>query len=113
MKINLVSIKCIYIVIILLILSCTSDSVSQKEKQTPNQEAIFTKEKIKEIVYPKDRTEITKRLEQKIADKNPLVIHAFVPLCDNENQGIVPVSKSLGDGLNLRTNLYWGALYGV
>ena len=113
MKINIFSIKCISIVIIFAILSCTPDSASPKEKQTPIHEAIFTKEKIKETVYPKDRTEILKRLEQKIEDKKPLIIHAFVPLCDNENQGIVPVSKSLGNGLNLRTNLYWGALYGV
>jgi len=40
-------------------------------------------------------------------------IHIFVALCDNENQGIVPVSKALGDGQNPKTNLYWGALYGV
>ncbi len=40
-------------------------------------------------------------------------IHVFVALCDNVNQGIVPVSKSLGNGQNPRTNLYWGALYGV
>ncbi|WP_394748419.1 hypothetical protein [Spongiimicrobium salis] len=40
-------------------------------------------------------------------------IHVFVALCDNLNQGIVPVSKTLGDGQNPRTNLYWGALYGV
>jgi hypothetical protein len=40
-------------------------------------------------------------------------IHVYVALCDNVNQGIVPVSKALGDGQNPRTNLYWGALYGV
>ena len=40
-------------------------------------------------------------------------IHVFVALCDNVNQGIVPVSKNLGNGQNPRTNLYWGALYGV
>ncbi|WP_046743077.1 hypothetical protein [Kordia zhangzhouensis] len=40
-------------------------------------------------------------------------IHVFVALCDNINQGIVPVSKSLGNGQNPQTNLYWGALYGV
>lgn len=40
-------------------------------------------------------------------------IHVYVALCDNENQGIVPVSKTLGDGQTPRTNLYWGALYGV
>jgi hypothetical protein len=40
-------------------------------------------------------------------------IHVFVALCDNVNQGIVPVPKALGNGQNARTNLYWGALYGV
>ncbi len=40
-------------------------------------------------------------------------IHVFVALCDNEYQGIVPVSESLGNGKNLKTNLYWGAAYGV
>lgn len=40
-------------------------------------------------------------------------IHVFVALCDNVNQGIVPVSKILGNGQNPTTNLYWGALYGV
>lgn len=40
-------------------------------------------------------------------------IHVFVALCDNVNQGIVPVSKALGNGQNTTTNLYWGALYGV
>ncbi|MFK7772133.1 MAG: hypothetical protein AB8F94_08335 [Saprospiraceae bacterium] len=113
MKIKSFSIICISIVIIIALLSCTSDSASQKEKSTPIQEVVFVKEKIKKSVYPKDRTEILKRLQQKIAGKKTLVIHAFVPLCDNDNQGIVPVSKSLGNGLNLRTNLYWGALYGV
>jgi hypothetical protein len=54
-----------------------------------------------------------KALKEKKSKKEPMVVHIFVPLCDNVHQGIVPVSKSLGDGMNLRTNLYWGALYGV
>ena len=54
-----------------------------------------------------------KALKEKKVKKEPMVVHVFVPLCDNEHQGIVPVSKSLGDGISLRTNLYWGALYGV
>lgn len=41
------------------------------------------------------------------------VIHVFVALCDNMNQGIVPVSASLGNGDNPATNLYWGAAFGV
>jgi hypothetical protein len=36
-----------------------------------------------------------------------------VALCDNEHQGIVRVPKALGDGANPRTNLYWGAAFGV
>jgi hypothetical protein len=40
-------------------------------------------------------------------------IHVFVALCDNANQGIVPVPQSLGNGQDPKSNLYWGALYGV
>jgi hypothetical protein len=41
------------------------------------------------------------------------VIHVFVALADNVNQGIVPVSASLGNGDNTSTNLYWGAAFGI
>ena len=41
------------------------------------------------------------------------VIHVFVALADNVNQGIVPVSATLGNGDNAATNLYWGAAFGV
>ena len=41
------------------------------------------------------------------------VIHVLVALCDNENQGIVPVPKFLGNGEDPQKNLYWGAAYGV
>lgn len=37
----------------------------------------------------------------------------FVALCDNKNQGIVPVPSKLGNGEDPKNNLYWGALYGV
>lgn len=40
-------------------------------------------------------------------------VHVFVALCDNKNQGIIPVPKSLGNGQYPATNLYWGATYGV
>ena len=43
----------------------------------------------------------------------PKTIHVYVALCDNLNQGIVPVPKSLGNGQSPKSNLYWGALYGV
>lgn len=40
-------------------------------------------------------------------------IHVFVALCDNENQGIVPVPGLIGNGQDPSNNLYWGAAYGV
>lgn len=46
--------------------------------------------------------------------KNPSrVVHVLVALCDNENQGIVPVPAHLGNGEDPERNLYWGAAYGV
>jgi hypothetical protein len=53
------------------------------------------------------------RLTKDLADARPVVIHVVVALCDNINQGIVPVSEKLGNGQDVRSNLYWGALYGV
>jgi hypothetical protein len=41
------------------------------------------------------------------------VVHVIVALCDNVNQGIVPVPASLGNGQDTEKNLYWGAAYGV
>jgi hypothetical protein len=43
----------------------------------------------------------------------PKVVHAIVVLCDNKNQGIVPVPAVLGNGQDPARNLYWGAMYGV
>ncbi|MEJ6792838.1 MAG: hypothetical protein QNK89_08965 [Lacinutrix sp.] len=40
-------------------------------------------------------------------------IHVFVALCYNVNQGIIPVPETLGNGQNIKSNLYWGAMYGV
>jgi len=59
------------------------------------------------------RDSILKNLQRKVQKKEALLVHILVPLCDNENQGIVPVNASLGNGLNLTTNLYWGAAYGM
>lgn len=54
--------------------------------------------------------------ERIAADKaagRPLVAHAFVALCDNRYQGIVPVPKHLGNGQDPKGNLYWGARFGI
>ncbi|MCI0605344.1 hypothetical protein L0156_20360 [bacterium] len=40
-------------------------------------------------------------------------VHVFVALCDNKNQGIVPVLEHLGRGDDPVGNLYWGARFGV
>lgn len=42
------------------------------------------------------------------AEEKPKVIHAFVALCDNATQGIVPVPAKIGNGDDPDRNLYWG-----
>jgi len=86
----------------------------QQPTNTPAQEAVVALENpppIEIVKFPRD--EVKAKLQKKIAAKEPLLVHVFVPLCDNKNQGIVPVSAELGNGRSLKTNLYWGALYGV
>lgn len=53
------------------------------------------------------------RIDNDVAAKRPIVVHVVVALCDNENQGIVPVPAALGNGQDPKSNLYWGAMYGV
>jgi hypothetical protein len=48
-----------------------------------------------------------------LAQTSPRVVHVFVALADNKNQGIVPVSAKLGNGQDPEHNLYWGSAYGV
>ena len=40
-------------------------------------------------------------------------VHVVVALCDNKNQGIVPVPAGIGNGQDAAGNLYWGCGYGV
>ena len=46
-------------------------------------------------------------------EKQCRVVHVYVALCDNENQGIIKVNEELGNGQDPKWNLYWGAMYGV
>jgi hypothetical protein len=46
-------------------------------------------------------------------DSTIKTIHILVALCDNENQGIVPVPSKIGNGQDPFNNLYWGAGYGI
>ena len=43
----------------------------------------------------------------------PRVVHVFVALADNQNQGIVPVPRKIGNGEDAANNLYWGLGGGV
>ena len=62
----------------------------------------------------KDEAKDEKKAETVLKIKNQArVIHVLVALCDNENQGIVPVPAFLGDGEDAAKNLYWGAAFGV
>lgn len=62
-------------------------------------------------VSPKDSPALIPSVK---APRNAVtVIHVFVALCDNVNQGIVPVAPSLGNGDDPGRNLYWGAGFGV
>lgn len=56
---------------------------------------------------------VQERMSIDIAKGKPLIAHVVVALCDNKYQGIVPVPAHLGDGDDPKSNLYWGALYGV
>jgi len=47
------------------------------------------------------------------SDSSLRLIHVYVALCDNDSQGIVPVSKRMGNGNDPNNNLYWGNGYGV
>jgi hypothetical protein len=60
-----------------------------------------------------NRSVIINYLSQKIKDKEPLIVHALVPLCDNEHQGIVPTSPKIGNGMDLKNNLYWATSAGI
>lgn len=58
-------------------------------------------------------TTTQERMDNDIAAGKPIVIQVSVALADNENQWIVPVPESIGNGQDARANLYWGARYGV
>lgn len=60
-----------------------------------------------------NRSTIVNFLSQKIEKGEPLIAHVLVPLCDNEHQGIVPTSASIGNGMDPDHNLYWMTSKGV
>jgi hypothetical protein len=57
--------------------------------------------------------DVQDRIDAELELGRPIVIHVVVALCDNEYQGIVPVPKAIGNGQDPKSNLYWGAAFGV
>ncbi len=57
--------------------------------------------------------QITSEASYSPSDSTLRLIHVYVALCDNDSQGIVPVSKRMGNGNDPNNNLYWGNGYGV
>lgn len=55
----------------------------------------------------------TTKAESVKKDTAAKTIHVLVALCDNKYQGIVKVPAGIGNGQNAKTNLYWGAGYGI
>jgi hypothetical protein len=58
-------------------------------------------------------SEVTAPIADLNVDTAMQIIHVYVALCDNDSQGIVPVSKRMGNGNDPNNNLYWGNGYGV
>lgn len=101
----------IIVLVFLSLFSCSSKPQQKAKNLTPGGHVAVNQ---RQPLCPEFRRDIIiAGLHNKIKNGDALIVHIFVPLCDNDNQGIIPTSKSLGDGLNLKTNLYWGAGYGM
>lgn len=90
----------------------TTISLKEDSSATSMQQVI-SKTPSPHTSVPIDRKEILNKLQAKIDQNKPLIVHVFVPLSDNNHQGIVPTSPSLGNGFNTRTNLYWATRKGM
>jgi len=98
--------------LLLLSISC-GNSINEIKNTIQEKEIILVKETRPSYNQIKNREQIKNQLQTKIKNNKPLIAHILIPLCDNENQGIVPTSPKLGNGLDLRNNLYWGVRHGI
>jgi hypothetical protein len=113
--------KPLIIIFCIGILSCTNDSQSinkeliKLEVAAKSNAPVFKFGGLKSLALMPDdgRSDIKLNLESKKKSNEPLVVHVFVPLCDNDHQGIVPTTESLGNGFSLRSNLYWATSNGM
>lgn len=106
-----------FLIVCTSLLACKHDTTEAKSPEVLVQPDTAIVEAHEDTTDPTplyfERSLVLSRINQKVREGEARFIHVFVPLCDNEHQGIVPVNSRLGDGLNLTTNLYWGAGYGV
>lgn len=103
-----------FLLSVLVFLSCSNKHEKQESDSISNNQNVEDSLKIElDSLYEFERSEMRSKIDSIQKNGGNLFVHCLVPLCDNENQGIVPVSKSLGDGLNLRTNLYWATGHGM
>jgi len=92
----------------------TGNTIVTAESSLPTTDSVMVEKQKVLVLEPTDnREQIIEKLKTKIENNIPLVIHVKVPLCDNENQGIVPTSPSLGNGMDLKRNLYWATSKGM
>lgn len=88
----------IFYILILVSCFCVCGCTKAQDLTTPNKSF---------------KTEVEKPQKPEKIENPGKVIHVLVALCDNENQGIVPVPAHLGNGTDPAKNLYWGAAFGI
>jgi len=91
-------------VVIVLLFGCNSGANNPKTKNVSEKTALVSAKSASKLA-----------VDNKIIAYNgkAKTIHILVALCDNKYQGIVPVPKNIGNGQNPKSNLYWGAGYGI
>lgn len=93
------------LLLLIFISSCDSNSKEINTK-IEFETKMTTKVRKKELVQEKNEKDIEFVGKEK-------TIHILVALCDNKYQGIVPVPEKIGNGQNPKSNLYWGAGFGI
>lgn len=104
-----------YLYLLILVSACgakAEPNPKESDQMQDRSEVVNVPDTIKYDIIA-DRDSSFKRLQLKIANKEALIVHALTPLCDNIHQGIVPVAKHLGNGRDLKGNLYWGCGHGM
>ncbi len=85
----------------------------KQERQSANASATQAQSRPAPILEAATGAHVQERINSDLAAGRPIVVHVVTALCDNKYQGIVRVPKRLGNGQDPRSNLYWGAMYGV